>query len=193
MLFAETVLPGAFVIDLEVHSDLRGFFARSFCQREFEARGLDPVVAQGGIAFNHRRGTIRGMHFQHPPSAEAKVVRCIRGALHDVIIDLRPESPTYLRHVSVELTAENRRSLYVPPRFAHGYQTLTDATEASYQMSEFHAPDMAGGLPYDDPALGIVWPLPVTEISDRDRGWAPLRSSEPALRERMARAVGAAR
>ena len=193
MRFSETSLAGAFAIDLEVHADARGFFARSFCQREFEAHGLEPIVAQGGIAFNHHRGTIRGMHFQYPPAAEAKVVRCTRGAMLDVIIDLRPESATYLRHVSIELTADNHRSLYVPARFAHGYQTLADATEAAYQMSEFHAPELADGLAYDDVALGIAWPLAVSEISARDRQWTPVGDRESTLRERMARRVLAGR
>jgi dTDP-4-dehydrorhamnose 3,5-epimerase len=193
MLFVETALAGVFVLELEVHADGRGFFARSFCQREFEAHGLERVVAQGGIAFNHRRGTVRGMHFQYPPAAEAKLVRCTRGALLDVIVDLRPESATFLRHVAVELTADNRRGLYIPPRFAHGYQTLADATEATYQLSEFHAPDLADGLASDDPALGISWPLPVSEISDRDRAWPRLRDAEATLRARMTQSIAAGR
>jgi dTDP-4-dehydrorhamnose 3,5-epimerase len=193
MLFVETALAGAFVLELEVHADARGFFARSFCQHEFEAHGLDPVVAQGGIAFNHRRGTIRGMHFQYPPAAEAKLVRCTRGAIFDLIIDLRPESATFLRHTAVELTADNRLGLYIPPRFAHGYQTLSDDTETTYQLSDFHAPDLADGLAYDDPALGIAWPLPVSEISERDRIWTTLRDGEATLRARMAHTTTAGR
>ena len=124
MIFTETKLNGAFIVDIERHEDPRGFFARGFCQREFEEHGLKPVIAQGNIAFNHKKGTIRGMHFQFPPAAETKLVRCTRGAIVDIIVDLRPESPTYLQHIAVELTEDNYRALYVPERFAHGYQTL---------------------------------------------------------------------
>ena len=185
MLFTETTLLGAFVIDLERIEDDRGFFARTFCQHEFEAHGLDPVIAQASVAFNVRRGSLRGMHFQYPPAAESKLVRCTRGAILDVIVDLRPESGTYLRHFEVELSADSGRALYVPKRFAHGYQTLEDATEASYLMGEFYAPEHAGGLRHDDPRLGLEWPLPVTELSDKDRSWRLLDEIEPELRDRM--------
>ena len=191
MIFGETALAGAFVIDIAPRQDSRGFFARAYCHRDFVERGLNPVVVQTNIAFNHRRGTLRGLHFQFPPAAEAKLVRCTRGAIHDVIVDLRPESPTYLRHVSAELTAENRRSLFVPERFAHGYQVLEDDTEVTYQVSEMYAPEAEGGLPYDDPRLAIAWPLPVTEISDKDRRWAALAEVEAAVRGRMVAAAGA--
>ena len=134
MIFTETKLKGAFIVDLEPRSDERGFFARAFCQREFEALGLKPAIAQANISFNYRKGTVRGLHFQHPPHAETKFVRCSRGAILDVIVDLRPESPTYLEHVAVELNADNRRGLYVPERFAHGYQVLDDNTETTYQV-----------------------------------------------------------
>jgi dTDP-4-dehydrorhamnose 3,5-epimerase len=185
MIFTETKLQGAFVIELERREDERGFFARAFCQREFGEHGLEPVIAQANIAFNLRRGTMRGMHFQYPPAAETKLVRCTRGAILDVIVDLRPESRTYLEHVAVELTADNHVSLYVPERFAHGYQVLEDRTETSYQVGEFYAPEHEGGLAHDDPRLGIVWPLPVTEISPKDAAWQALDAVEEELRSRM--------
>jgi dTDP-4-dehydrorhamnose 3,5-epimerase len=128
---------------------------------------------------------VRGLHFQYPPAAEAKLIRCSRGGVVDVIVDLRPESPTYLEHVAVELTAANLRSLYVPRRFAHGYQALEDNTEVTYLVDEFYTPEAEGGLAHDDPRLAIVWPLPVAGISDKDRQWPPLASAEPALRARM--------
>ena len=186
MIFTETPLKGAFVVDLEPRSDDRGFFARAFCQHEFEAHGLKALVAQTNVSFNYRKGTIRGLHFQFPPAAETKFVRCTRGAILDVIVDLRPESPTYLRHVAVELTAENRSGLYVPERFAHGYQVLEDGTETTYQVGEFYTAAAEGGLCYSDPRLGIRWPLPVTDISDKDRAWQPLAAAEPDIRTRMA-------
>ena len=144
MIFTETALPGAFVIDLERREDSRGFFARAFCQHEFADQGLKPVIAQANVAFNVSAGTLRGMHFQYPPKAETKIVRCTRGAILDIIVDLRPESPTYLAALSVELNEDNRRALYVPERFAHGYQTLVDGTETSYQVGEFYAPGDRG-------------------------------------------------
>jgi dTDP-4-dehydrorhamnose 3,5-epimerase len=186
VIFTETALAGAFIIDLERREDSRGYFARAFCRREFEEHGLEPAIAQANAAFNRRRGTVRGMHFQYPPAAETKLVRCGRGAILDVAVDLRPESPTYLEHVAVELTAENGRALYVPRRFAHGYQTLEDDTEASYQTSEFWAPEAEDGLAYDDPRLGLDWPLAPTEISEKDRSWRPLSEIEDELKRRMA-------
>jgi dTDP-4-dehydrorhamnose 3,5-epimerase len=186
MIFTETVLRGAFVVDLEPRGDERGFFARAFCQREFDLRGLKSVVAQGNISFNRRKGTVRGLHFQLPPYAETKFVRCSRGAILDVIVDARPESPTYLQHVAVELTADNRRGLYVPERFAHGYQVLEDETETTYQVGEFYMPSAEGGLRYSDPRLGIGWPLPVADVSDKDASWPLLDVAEPAIRARMA-------
>jgi dTDP-4-dehydrorhamnose 3,5-epimerase len=186
MIFTETALPGAFVLEPERREDARGFFARTFCQKEFAQHGLSPTVAQANIAFNVRRGTLRGMHFQFPPAAESKLVRCTRGAIVDVIVDLRPESATYLRHVAVTLTADNHRAIYVPPRFAHGYQTLEDATETSYLVGEFYTPGAEGGLSYQDPRLGLVWPLPVTEASSKDLAWRSLDEIEPELRRRMA-------
>ncbi len=185
MIFTETALPGAFVLDLERREDTRGYFARAFCQQELADHGLKPVIAQANVAFNHKAGTLRGMHFQFPPKPETKIVRCTRGAILDIIVDLRPESPTFLENVSVELTEENGRALYVPERFAHGYQTLVDETETSYQVGEFYAPETEGGLAYDDPRLGLSWPLPVTSISEKDSNWEPLDVIEAEVRERM--------
>jgi dTDP-4-dehydrorhamnose 3,5-epimerase len=193
MIFTETKLAGAFVIELEPRGDNRGFFARTFCQHEFEEHGLNPVIAQANVAFNKRRGCVRGMHFQYPPAAETKLVRVARGAILDVIVDLRPESPTYLEHVAVELTDENRRALYVPERFAHGYQALADDTETTYQVGEFYTPEAEGGLLFDDPRLGLTWPLEVTEISDKDRVWAPLDEVEEELKRRMTIEIASAR
>jgi dTDP-4-dehydrorhamnose 3,5-epimerase len=189
VIFTETHLAGAFVIELERREDDRGFFARTFCRNEFEEHGLEPVIAQANLAFNKRRGTLRGMHFQYPPAAETKLVRCTRGAILDIIVDLRPESPTYLEHVSVELSADDAVALYVPKRFAHGYQVLEDATETSYQVGEFYTPEAEGGLRYDDPALGLSWPLPVTEISEKDGAWALLADVEDEVKRRMAAGV----
>jgi dTDP-4-dehydrorhamnose 3,5-epimerase len=185
MIFIETKLKGAFILDVERREDNRGFFARAFCQREFEERGLNPNIVQANIAFNKTKGTVRGMHFQFPPAAETKLVRCTRGAILDIIVDLRPESSTYLQHASVELSADNHRALYVPERFAHGYQVLVDETETSYQVGEFYTPGSEGGLRYNDPALRLTWPLPVTEISPKDAGWAPLTEVAHELGRRM--------
>jgi dTDP-4-dehydrorhamnose 3,5-epimerase len=185
MNFTETKLEGAYVIDIERREDDRGFFARAFCQHEFGELQLKTVIAQANIGFNYKTGTLRGMHFQYPPAAETKIVRCTRGAILDIIVDLRPESSTYLQHVAVELTADNHRSLYVPERFAHGYQVLADETETSYQVSEFYAPGVEGGLHYADPRLGLEWPLPVTEISPKDAEWQPIETIEDELRSRM--------
>ena len=185
MIFTETKLKGAFIIDIQRHEDPRGFFARGFCQREFEEHGLKPVIAQGNIAHNRTKGTIRGMHFQFPPAAETKLVRCTRGAIVDIIVDLRPESATYLQYIVVELTGDNYRALYVPERFAHGYQTLEDKTDTSYSVGEFYAPGTEGGLLYNDPRLGLEWPLSVRVISDKDKVWKPLSEQETELKARM--------
>ena len=185
MVFLEAKLKGAFIVDVERREDNRGFFARAFCQREFADHGLKPIIAQANIAFNNKKGTLRGMHFQYPPAAETKLVRCTRGAILDIIVDLRPESPTYLGHIAVELSADNHRSLYVPERFAHGYQVLEDRTETSYQVGEFYMPGVEGGLLYSDPRLGLTWPLPVREISSKDAVWAPLDEIEPELKRKM--------
>ncbi len=186
MIFEETKLKGAFVVALERREDSRGFFARAFCQREFAAHGLQAVVAQANIAYNARKGTLRGMHFQFPPHAEAKLVRVARGAILDVVVDLRPESLTYLQHLSVVLSADDHRALYVPERFAHGYQSLEDATEVCYQASAFFEPVAEGGLSPLDPRLGISWPLPASALSAKDAGWAPLDDVEAEMRRRMA-------
>lgn len=176
MIFTPTELDGAYVVDLEPRGDERGFFARAWAVAEFAAHGLSTEVVQANIAFNHRKGTLRGMHFQHAPHAEVKLVRCTRGALYDVIVDLRPSSPTHTRWIGVELTADNRRMLYVPEGFAHGYQTLADDTEAYYQVSAAYAPEAEGGVRWDDPAFAIEWPDPDPPVmSEKDRAWPDYR------------------
>jgi dTDP-4-dehydrorhamnose 3,5-epimerase len=185
MIFTKTALEGAHIIDVDPRNDNRGFFARVFCQKEFEAHGLKPVIAQANLAFNNQKGTLRGMHCQFPPAAETKIVRCTRGAILDIIVDLRPESPTYLQHIAVELNEDNHRALYVPERFAHGYQVLQDKTETSYHVGEFYAPGYEGGLLYNDPRLGLQWPLPVTVISEKDQAWPLLDVQESKLKECM--------
>jgi dTDP-4-dehydrorhamnose 3,5-epimerase len=171
MIFTETKLKGAYTIDIQRHEDHRGFFARGWCQREFEEHGLVPQVVQSNISYNIARGTLRGMHYQVEPYGETKLVRCTRGAVHDVIVDLRPDSPTYLQWLGVDLSAENYRMLFVPVGFAHGFQTLTDDVEVTYQVSQFYAPASERGARYNDPAFGIEWPLTVQVISDKDRSW----------------------
>src|SRR5262249_23809570 len=168
MLFTETDIAGVYVIDLKRLDDDRGWFARSFCTEEFEAQGLEPDIVQCNISYNTKAGTIRGLHYQAPPSAEGKLVRCTSGGIYDVAVDIRPESTTYLQHVAVELTAENRRALFVPKLFAHGFQTLTDGPEVFYQMTAAYDPTAGRGLRYNDPQLGIEWPLPISAVSDRD-------------------------
>jgi dTDP-4-dehydrorhamnose 3,5-epimerase len=176
MILSRTPLEGVAVIDLELKQDERGFFARSFDREVFASEGLEPVVAQCNVSYNSRAGTLRGMHFQVAPATEAKLVRCTAGAILDIVVDVRPESATYLQHVAVELTALNRRALYVPPMFAHGYQTLVDGAEVTYQVSEAYTPGTERGLRHDDPLLGLRWPLPVAVISDKDASW-PLRTA----------------
>lgn len=171
MLFEATNLKNAFVIDLEIRDDHRGGFARTFCAKEFEQHGLKSTVAQCNMSFNYKKGTLRGMHYQLPPAAETKLVRCTSGAIYDVIIDMRPDSPTHLQHFGIELTADNRKALYIPEMFAHGYQTLTDDAEVIYQVGEFYSPGYEMGLRYDDPTFGIDWPMPVTVISEKDANW----------------------
>jgi dTDP-4-dehydrorhamnose 3,5-epimerase len=185
VIFIETKLKGAFVIDLERRGDPRGFFARAFCQNEFKAHGLKPVIAQANVASNLKKGTVRGMHFQFPPAAETKLVRCTRGAILDIIVDLRPESATFLQWIAVELNEENQRALYVPERFAHGYQTLRDNTDTSYQVGEFYTPAAEGGLGYNDPRLGLEWPLPATVISEKDQKFPLLDQIECELKRKM--------
>ena len=172
MIFTPTELDGAFVIDLEPIADERGFFARAWCQHELEAHGLSTRAAQCNVSFNTRKGTLRGMHYQRAPHAEVKIVRCTRGSIYDVIVDLRRDSPTHRRWLGVELSAENRRALYVPEGFAHGYLTLEDASETLYQVSEFYTPGAEGGLRWDDGAFGIVWPdVEIAVVSEKDRAW----------------------
>jgi dTDP-4-dehydrorhamnose 3,5-epimerase len=171
MRFHETELAGAWLIEPMPAHDDRGFFARTFCVREYAERGLATTFVQNSTSHSVARGTLRGMHFQRAPHGEVKVVSCLKGALWDVIIDLRPESPGYRRWQGFELSAENRRQLYVPAGFGHGFQTLRDDTEAGYLISAFYVPGAAAGVRYDDPAFAIDWPLPVTMISDKDRSW----------------------
>jgi dTDP-4-dehydrorhamnose 3,5-epimerase len=172
VIFKETELNGAYVIDLQRSEDERGFFARAWCAREFKDAGLESELAQANLSYNKSKGTLRGMHLQHPPHEEVKLVRCIRGALYDVIIDLREGSPTYGRWIGVDLTDENRRMLYVPRGFAHGFQTLRDDTEVLYLVSEFYAPGAESGLRWNDPAFQIDWPLGTpTVISEKDASW----------------------
>jgi len=171
VIFVATPLPGAFVVEPEYHEDHRGFFARTWCAREFAAHGLSTRLAQCSVSFTKRRGTLRGLHYQAAPYAEAKLVRCTAGGVHDVIVDLRPTSPTYRRHLAVTLTAGNRKALFVPQGFAHGFQTLADETEVFYQISAFHSPDHARGIRWDDPAFAIAWPLDDPIVNDRDRAY----------------------
>jgi len=171
MIFEETKLKGGFVVDLKRIEDNRGFFARGWCAKEFRDHGLNPNLTQFNVAFNPHRATLRGMHFQGAPHAEAKFVRCTRGALFDVMIDLRPESPTHRQWFGMELSAENHRALYVPEGFAHGYQTLTADCEMYYFTTETYHPETAGGVRYNDPAFGITWPKPVDLISEADKNW----------------------
>lgn len=172
MHFIETKLPGAFIIEPEKFDDERGFFARSWSQKEFAEHGLNARMVECNISFNKRKQTLRGMHYQREPFAQAKLVRCTRGALYDVIIDLRPDSETFRQWIGVELTEENHLSLYVPEGFAHGFQTLADDTEVFYQMSEYYAPETAAGVRWDDPAFGIEWPEASERIiNERDRSY----------------------
>ena len=175
MIFTPGRLAGLYLVESERHEDERGWFARSWCAREFAAHGLEAELAQTSLSFNRRRGTLRGMHFQLPPHAEAKLVRCIRGAIWDVALDLRPQSPTHGQWQGFELSAENGRSLYLPRGFAHGFQTLQPESEVLYQISGFYAPEAAAGVRYDDPAFDMAWPLPVAVISPRDRSWPDYR------------------
>jgi dTDP-4-dehydrorhamnose 3,5-epimerase len=163
-------------IELDLHRDERGFFARSWCQKEFETEGLDLNTVQCNVSFNEKKGTLRGMHFQAAPSPEAKLVRCTQGAIYDVVIDLRAESPTYKQWIGLKLTAENRRMLYIPEGCAHGFLTLEDKTEVFYQMSEFYHPELARGFRWDDPAFQIKWPATVEVISERDRTYPDFES-----------------
>ena len=183
MIFTPLELEGAFLVDLEPRADERGFFARAWCRDEFEAQGLDPALVQCNLSFNHLSGTLRGMHFQRAPHAEAKLIRCTRGAILDVIVDLRPDSTTHAQWLGVKLTDENRTALYVPEGFAHGYQTLVDSTETLYQVSAAYAPDAEGGVRWDDPAFAIEWPDADPRIvSEKDRAWPDYDPSEAPAR-----------
>ncbi len=177
MLFRPTELAGVRLIDLEPVDDERGFFARTFCVREFAAEGLETGYVQHSISYTTRAGSLRGMHFQRAPHEEVKLLRCIRGAIHDVLIDIRPNSPTFMKWEAYELTAVNRRQLYVPAGLAHGFQTLAPDTEVSYLISAFYAPGAAAGIRHDDPSFAISWPLPVADISAKDRNWPDFAGS----------------
>lgn len=171
MIFTPTPLAGATLIDLQPQVDTRGYFARTFCEREFAEHGLPARMVQGNVSFTHRAGTLRGMHWQAAPHQEDKLVRCLHGAIWDTIVDLRPHSPTYCRWLGVALSEDNGRMLLVPRGFAHGFMALSDNAVVSYQVSEFHAPGTQCGARYDDPAFGIEWPAPVRQIADKDLAW----------------------
>jgi len=176
MIFRETALKGAFIIDPEPVIDERGMFARTWCQKEFEAQGLKVAWVQSSISMNRRKGTLRGMHYQAAPYEEVKLVRCTMGAIYDVIVDMRHESPTYCHYLGVTLSAENHRALYIPQRFAHGFLTLSDNSDVSYNMSEFYAPSSARGFRWNDPTFRIEWPEAITVMSEKDRSWPTFSS-----------------
>jgi len=183
MIFTKTKLDGAYIVDVEMLHDVRGFFARTWCSNEVAAFGLNGNVVQINTTLSEKKGTLRGLHYQLSPYQEVKLVRCTRGALYDVIIDLRPQSPTYRQWLGVELTADNRRMLYVPEGFAHGSQSLTNDTELCYQTSQFYAPAFARGVRFDDPTFQIEWPLDVQVISDADKNWPTYLECEATLQE----------
>jgi dTDP-4-dehydrorhamnose 3,5-epimerase len=168
MIFTETPLKGAFVIDLEKRGDDRGFFGRAFCRHELGAHGLDSAIAQANLSYNVNKGTLRGMHFQKAPHAEDKMIRCIAGSIHDVILDIRPDSPTFGKWFAAELSADNRRMMYVPKGFAHGYQALTDHSEALYLVTEFYTPTHEAGIRWNDPRFNIQWPIAEPILSPKD-------------------------
>ena len=180
MIFTRTHLEGAVIVDIERRTDSRGFFARTYCREEFALQGLEPMVAQCNVAYNHKKGTLRGMHMQVAPHLEAKLVRCVRGAVLDIIVDMRHDSPTRLQHLAVELTADNHRAVYIPPFFAHGFQTLMDDTEILYQVSGAYAPQAERGLRYNDPDLNLPWPLPVSVMTEKDQSWPLLKDRDIA-------------
>ena len=186
MEFSETPIAGALLIGVEPRSDERGFFARVWCEGEFDARALHARFVQANIAFSQRRGTMRGLHYQLPPHAEAKLVRCIQGRIFDVIVDVRPESSSYGRWYGTELSAENRRAVYVPDGCAHGYQTLTDGAEVFYLVSAQYEPDAEAGIRHDDPAFGIEWPLEVSVISEKDRDWSDYQLERASSSDQIA-------
>lgn len=173
MIFTETELKGAYIIELEARADERGFFARAWCQKEFTQHGLNPNLVQSNISFNYKKGTLRGMHYQVKPDEEAKLVRCTRGSIYDVIIDLRPSSPSFKQWIAVELTSENRKMLYLPEGMAHGFQTLVDNTEVFYQVTQFYSPKSERGVRWNDPVFNIDWPAEDRRvISEKDRNWS---------------------
>jgi dTDP-4-dehydrorhamnose 3,5-epimerase len=178
MVFHETKLEGVFEIDLEPHTDARGFFARCWCQKEFEDKGLNPRLVQCNLSVSSRKGTLRGMHYQAAPYEETKLVRCTRGAIYDVVLDLRPQSATFKQWIAVVLTSDKRNMVYVPEGCAHGFLTLEDDTEVFYQMSEFYNPESARGVRWDDPAFRIAWPEKVEVISERDRTYPNFKSGD---------------
>lgn len=182
MIFTETKLPGAYIIEMEKRSDARGFFARAYCQREFAEHGLIMTIVQTNVSFSQTKGTLRGMHYQTAPYAEAKLIRCTQGSIFDVIVDLRPASPAYTAWIGVELSAANQRLLYVPEGFAHGFLTLEEAVEVTYQVSQFYTPEAERGARWNDPAFGIEWPLPVSVISDKDNHWPDYGVGEESQR-----------
>lgn len=191
MKFIETGLAGSYIVEPEAFEDERGTFQRVWCDREFSEAGIGGRPAQANLSQNRRAGTLRGLHLQLPPAAETKLVRCTRGAVWDVIVDLRPDSPTFLEHVAVELSATNRRALWVPELFAHGYLTLEDDSDTLYQVGTFYAPGHEAGLRWNDPTLGIAWPQPVITISDKDAGWPDL--DPDGLAERIRTAITSTR
>lgn len=177
VIFTETELRGSYVIEPERQEDERGFFARVWCQKEFHEHRLDTTVVQCNVSFNKKRGTLRGMHYQAHPHAEVKMIRCTRGSIYDVIVDLRPDSPTYKRYISIVLSADNHKVLYVPTGFAHGFQTLEDRTEVFYHMSEFYTPESARGFRWNDPAFHVVWPDDTRTISSKDLSYPDFSSA----------------
>lgn len=176
MKFTETPLKGAFLLEMEPHRDERGFFARTWCRQEFEAHHLNPNLAQCSTSFNKRRGTLRGLHYQDDPHAEAKLVRCTRGAIYDLIVDVRPGSATFKQWLSVELTADNLLMLYIPEGFAHGFQTLEDDTEVFYQISEFYHPECSRGIRWNDPLFDFRWPIEARVMSERDESFPDFKA-----------------
>lgn len=188
MKFIPTEIKGAYILECDAFSDSRGSFARTFCAREFREHGLNPEIAQCNLCSNREEGTLRGLHYQVAPALESKLIRCLQGAIHDVIVDLRPDSPSYLKHVAVELSAGNQRALYAPPMCAHGYQTLTRNAQVFYQAGGFYSPAHERGVRFDDPALEIQWPLPVGALSEKDANWPLLaRPVETLLNPNEAR------
>ncbi len=171
MIFKETQFESVYIVELEKHADSRGFFARTWCRNEFEARGLNTQLLQSNIAFSKSRGTLRGLHYQEKPYAEVKLIRCLRGSVYDVIVDLRPESETYKHWLATELTGDDYKMIYVPEGFAHGYQTLEDNTEIFYQVSQMYTPEFERGIRFNDPAFMIQWPDDIRIISDKDLNW----------------------